>query len=270
MIYQLKSGKKLYYETMNTKGEKGTVFFLNGVMASVSSWKNQYDALEQEGYSMVLHDFIGQLLSDKIDGDYTFEKHSNDLYELVTFLNEKNIHLIGTSYGGEVAMKFAAMYPEIVKSITIIDSVSELDDKLRSSIKDWIELAETHDGERFFKGMQPTIYGESFINSNIDFLNKRAKAMNTIPKDYFDGQIKLYETFINDVYMTDILKDITCPSLVVVGEEDTLKPLKFSKIIADNIENSRLVTIPDSGHVTIFEQPKELNKHIIEFLKSLQ
>jgi 3-oxoadipate enol-lactonase len=157
MFFNLKEGKKLYYEILNSDGKRGTVFFLNGVMASASSWSHQSKALEKEGYRMVFHDFIGQLLSDKIEGDYSFLKHSNDLFELVTFLDEKNIHLIGTSYGGEVAMKFASMYPELVKSITIIDSVSELDDKLIDSVNNWIDLASTYDGEVFFRGMLPSI-----------------------------------------------------------------------------------------------------------------
>jgi 3-oxoadipate enol-lactonase len=270
MYFNLKSGKKLYYEIINKDGEKGTIFFLNGVMASASSWRNQSIALEKEGYKMVSHDFIGQLLSDNIDGEYTFLKHSNDLFELVSFLNEKNIHLVGTSYGGEVAMKFASMYPELVQSITVIDSVSELDDTLEDSVNNWIELASTYDGEEFFKGMLPSIYGKTYINNNKELLNNRAIAMKGIPKSYYDGQISLYKTFINDVYMTDILRDIKCPSLVVVGEEDTLKPIKFSKIIADNIIDSKLVTIPDCGHVTIYEKPTELNNYIIDFLNTLK
>jgi len=270
MILNLKKDKKLYYEVLNDSGEKGTIFFLNGVMASTNSWRNQAINLEREGYKIVLHDFIGQMLSDKIVGEYTFLEHSNDLFELVSFLDENNIHLVGTSYGGEVAMKFASMYPKLVKSIIIIDSVSELDDKLIESVNSWIELASTYDGELFFKGMVPSIYGETYMRNNQELLNNRAIAMKGISKEYFDGQISLYKTFINDVYMTDILKDIKCPSLIVVGEEDTLKPIKFSKIIVENINNSKLITIPESGHVTIFEKPIELNKHILEFLKSIK
>ena len=107
------------------------------------------------------------------------------------------------------------------------------------------------------------------IKNNKDFLHKRALAMNSIPKSYFNGQIGLYRTFLEDVYMTDILKDIKCPSLIVVGEQDTLKPVKFSKIIADVIPNAILKTIPDCGHVTIFEKPEELNKFIVQFYSEI-
>ena len=269
MLYKLRNGKRIFYDIINEKGSNGTVFFLNGVMASVSSWKFQIEALIKEDYKIVVHDFIGQLLSDKFEGLYSFEQHSLDLYELIQYLNEDKIHLIGTSYGGEVAMKFASIFPKVAKSMTVINSVSELDEKVVKIVEEWVELAKSYNGKEFFEKMLPSIYGQTYIVNNRDFLSQRALAMNGIPKSYFDGQIGLYKTFINDVYMTDILSNIQCPSLIIVGEEDTLKPVKFSQIIADNLSNSQLKIIPDCGHVTIFEKPAELNTYLIEFLKDV-
>lgn len=269
MDFTNKDNKRIYYDVINGDSEQEVLVFLNGVMASTSSWVNQYEELKKLGYKIILHDFIGQLRSDKFEGIYSFEKHVEDVRQLLHHLNLSNTHLIGTSYGGEVAMKYASMYPNEVNSITVIDSVSELDDRLIRSVEEWIDLAQDYDGENFFYGMMPSIYGYTYIKNNQEFLSKRAKAMNKIPRDYFDGQIGLYRTFIEDVYMTEELHKITCPSLIVCGEQDTLKPLKFSEIITDNINGSKLVLIPDCGHVTIFEKPEELNRHIIKFLKHL-
>ena len=97
-------------------------------------------------------------------------------------------------------------------------------------------------------------------------LDSRAKAFKSVEDSYFEGQKILYETFKNDVYMTDQLKDIQCPALVVVGEDDLLKRVKFSKIIANNIPNSEFIIIPDCGHVPIFEKYKELNSMIYGFV----
>lgn len=268
MEFVTKNRFKIFYEIMNESSEKDVVVFLNGVMASTNSWVNQYNALKQKGYKIILHDFLGQLKSDKFDDVYSFEKHANDLFELLESLNIQKAHLIGTSYGGEVALKYAIMYPNQVKTISVIDSVSELDDLLVSSVKEWITLASTYNGEVFFNGMLPSIYGKTYMENNKEMLRKRSIAMNAIPKEYFDGQIGLYKTFIKDVYMTDELFKITCPSLIICGEEDILKPVKFSKIISDKIKNSKLVTIPDCGHVTIYEKPEVLNKELIKFLSN--
>lgn len=267
MKYNNRNNKQLFYEVVNNESTKGTIVFLNGVMASTSSWTHQVKVFKESGYKIILHDFLGQLKSNKFEGLYSFEKHALDLHELLESLKEEKVHLIGTSYGGEVAMKFGMMYPSLVLSMSLIDSVSELDEHLINSVKDWIKLAKTYNGEEFFNGMMPTIYGKTYIQNNLDFMSKRAKAMNGVPKDYFDGQIGLYQTFIDDVTMTKDLHKITCPTLIICGEEDTLKPPKFSEIMHKGIKHSTYVTIPDCGHVTIFEKPDKLNKLLIEFVK---
>lgn len=269
MIYTKKNGKNIYYDIINEESSKDVVVFLNGVMASTNSWINQYEVFKEKGYKIILHDFLGQLRSDKFEGLYSFRKHAEDLDELLLTLGENQVHLIGTSYGGEVAMKYAVLFPEKVTSISIIDSVSELDEHLTNSVSEWIELAKTYNGEVFFNGMMPSIYGSTYIKNNEESLKQRAKAMNKIPKEYFDGQIGLYKTFIDDVYMTDELDNIICPCLIVCGEEDSLKPIKFSRIIMDHVENSHLHIIPDCGHVTIFEKPDELNKILLDFLQNI-
>lgn len=257
---------RLFYEVKGDLESSETIVFLNGVMASTNSWYQFIPFFERFGYKMLLHDFKGQLKSSKPEGPYTFEEHAKELKELMDFLQIKNASLIGTSYGGEVALKFAIKFPEYVKKMVIIDSVSELDEVLRYFVKGWIALAEKENGIEFFYGTMPSIYSDSYIRKNYKELEKRALAIDKMPKDFFKGQIYLYETFLQDVYMTKELQKIKSPTLVICGEKDILKPLKFSQIIADNIPNSEFVIIPDCGHVVIFEKPEELVTLSLGFL----
>ena len=260
------NGVNLFYELKGNLEADETVAFFNGVMASTSSWAFQVPVFEKLGFKILLHDFKGQLMSEKPKGPYSFKEHAKESKELMDSLGIKKVHIVGTSYGGEVAMRFAMDYPEYVKSISVIDSVSELDEVLKYFVEGWKDLAESKDGEKFFFGMMPSIYGNDFIKENLAMLKERATALKSVPKDYFEGQITLYDTFKDDVYMTDELTKIKCPSLIVCGEEDILKPRKFSKILADNIPNSEYAIIPSSGHVTIFEKPNVLNSMLLGFI----
>lgn len=248
---------KLFVEDLGNKDGEAIVF-LNGVMASTSSWYYFSDWFVEQGYRVILHDFKGQLGSDKPTGPYTFSEHANETVKILKKLGIKKAHFIGTSYGGEVGLKISILYPEMVQTNIIIDSVTELDEKLKKEIKNWITLAKEKDGYQFFWGMSKGIYGSKFMNENQAFLEKRAVAMKSIDKSYYDGQVILYETFLNDVTMTEELKKIKSKVLVICGADDHLKPIKFSKIIYDHIEGSEYVIIPDCGHVAIFEKPKEL------------
>jgi 3-oxoadipate enol-lactonase len=256
----------IFYEEKGDSTSKNVVFFLNGVMASTSSWSLQVPVFEKLGFRIVLHDFRGQLRSDKPQGSTTFKQHALDVISLMDHLGIEKAHMIGTSYGGEVALKLAIEHPKRVHSISIIDSVSELDEVLSAFVYGWIDAARLKDGERFFRIMMPSIYSDTFIKNNRAMLDKRIEAMKSIDPSYFEGQINLYKTFLEDVTMTQDLHLIQCPSLIVCGENDILKPKKFSKIIADEIKGSEFILIPDCGHVTIFEKPNELNSALLGFV----
>jgi len=259
-------GIKLFYEVRGNVNSKNTILFLNGVMASTKSWYGLSKIFEGLGFKVVLHDFKGQLKSDKPEGEYTFHDHARETMRLLEHLNIEKAHLIGTSYGGEVGMKFAALYPESTLSLSIIDSVSETDSIMVYLIDNWISAAESGDGEKFFNVLVPSLYSTDFIEKNREFLKDRAKATKNISPEYFTGQVSLYQTFKNDVYMTDILKSIKSPTLVICGEEDVLKRPSFSKLLHENIQNSEYVLLPGCGHVAIFEKPNELNSLLLGFI----
>jgi 3-oxoadipate enol-lactonase len=212
----------------------------------------------KSGYRIVLHDFKGQLKSDKPEGKYTFEQHAKETIEILKKLNIKTAHFVGTSYGGEVALNIGFRFPEVVKSLVIIDSVSETNKVMVDEINSWIDLCEKKDGYNFFWGMAKSIYGPTFMKENKTFLEQRAEATRHVDPSYLDGQIILYKTFINDVYMTNRLNEIKAPTLIICGMDDILKPPKFSKIIQDEIKGSELVLLEDCGHVAIFEKYKEI------------
>lgn len=266
MSYMNVNGIKLYYELRGNLAAEETIVFLNGVMGSSSSWAYQVPLFDKFKFKILVHDFKGQLLSDKPEGPYSFKEHAEEAKLLMDALNIKNGHLVGTSYGGEVAMRFAIDFPESVKSISVIDSVSELDEVLKLFVRGWRTSAMEKDAEKFYWGMTPTIYHNSYLEKNRKVLQERVETLKKAPESYFEGQVYLYDTFEQDVFMTDELHKIKCPALIVCGEEDLLKPKKFSKIIADNIPNSEFAVIPDCGHVTIFEKPDMLNSMLLGFI----
>ncbi|MBN2794546.1 MAG: alpha/beta fold hydrolase [Clostridia bacterium] len=261
-----KDGLKFFYELKGNVNGNQVIVFLNGVMASTSSWDFQVPVFERLGFKILVHDFRGQLMSDKPKGTYSFKIHAGDTIALLDHLGIKKAHFIGTSYGGEVAMRLAIDYPERTETISIIDSVSQLDESLKLFIESWIGLAKSNDGQSFFQGILPTIYHNTYIQNNKIMLEKRSERMKDIPSSYFDGQVSLYKTFLEDVEMTEELDQITCPTLVVCGENDILKPIKFSQIISEKIKGAEFAIIPDCGHVTIFEKPDVLNSILLGFV----
>lgn len=256
----------LYYELINPESTKATLVFFNGVMASASSWKDQVDVFKKLGYKILIHDLRGQLKSDKPQGPYSFVQHAHDSVELMKACGIDKAHLIGTSYGGEVALSIGIHFSEVVQSISVINSVSELDQTLIRFVSSWKMMAQTYDGELFFRGMLPGVYHPTYLEKNKDLLDLRAKQFASLPKDYFDGQIALYDTFMSDLNLTPYLHRIQVPVLIVAGEDDVLKPRRFSDIMANAMPHAQYALIPQCGHVTIFEKPEVLASLLCGFI----
>ncbi|MDN5352697.1 MAG: hypothetical protein PWQ12_1618 [Clostridiales bacterium] len=256
----------LYYEVKGNASAEKTIAFFNGVMASTSSWDALWPIFEAFGYRIVLHDFKGQLKSGKPTGPYSFEDHCEEAHALFDHLGIQKVHIVGTSYGGEIAMKFAIMYPDMTESIAIIDSVSEIDSVMKAFVDSWSMLCDLKDGEKFFWGMLPSIYGPSFVRDNMAMLKARAKALNAVPQEYFTGQKILYDTFLKDADFTDELSQIECPALIICGEDDLLKRPSFSRILAGKIKGAEFALLPDCGHVAIFEKPDILRSLLAGFI----
>lgn len=259
------NGVTIYYEVHGEETAE-TVALLNGVMASTSSWAYYTELLTSRGYRVLLHDFRGQLLSEKPEGPYRFADHREDFLALCQHLEITRCHLVGTSYGGEMAMRIALDAPELVQSLALIDSVSELDPLLERFVASWIDLAETGDTRLFYRSVVPSLYSRTFLREQAEMIDGREARMSELPPDYLRGQAELYRAFLADVTMTGELPAIQAPALVVCGEQDILKPPHFSRIIAAGIPEAELVTIPDCGHVAVFEKPAELASLLTGFL----
>ena len=68
---------------------------------------------------------------------------------------------------------------------------------------------------------------------------------------------------------TDLLPQIQCPTLLLVGEEDQITPPADAQLMAEPIPNARLVTIPHAAHLSNMEQPETFNQALVTFLESL-
>jgi pimeloyl-ACP methyl ester carboxylesterase len=63
------------------------------------------------------------------------------------------------------------------------------------------------------------------------------------------------------------LGSIRCPTLVLVGEDDELTPPERAAEIAGGIAGARLVTVPQSGHVSTLERPEEVTRALLQWLQ---
>lgn len=255
-------GCKLYYEL---HGEGEPLALLNGIMQNTAGWALQTPVFAKH-YRVLLHDMRGQGQSDKPDQDYTWDMHVEDFRALLDHLNIPKIHLVGVSYGAEVAMHFAVKYPERVTSLVLGTAISELTPLTRAFAESWEIAASLRDGLKFFNLFSPSIYGNTFYKEKKEWLAERAKMFHrVVTEEWFAGFERLLRNFYT-LNITSRLKEITAPTLVIAGEQDILKPVASSTLIASQIPQAKMLIISDSGHVVVFEKADEFNMAVLGFL----
>jgi 3-oxoadipate enol-lactonase len=260
MPYLQREQNRIYWESLG-KGEP--VAFLNGILMTVDSWKLQTLEIGRH-FRCVMHDFRGQLRSSKPDSAWTLEDHARDLKALLDDLGIDTCHVVGTSYGGEVGMLFAATWPERVRSLSVIASVSELGPDTDRIARDWRRAA-LEAPMSLYQTMLPTTFSPEFVAANPGLIEQGEARLKACDQAFFKAFAGLVDAFCA-LEITPILDRIRCPALVIAGEKDLLKPPRYSQIIADGIEGSELLVAPGAGHAVVLEQPEFINRKLVDFI----
>lgn len=259
------NGVDLFYEL---KGEgQEVVAFLNGIMMSTASWVLQIPQFVKD-YQVLLHDFRGQGNSTLTEESITFDDHVQDFKELLDELQIDKIHIVGVSYGAEVAIHFALAYPDMVKTLVLGTATSESKALLKGMVEAWISAAETHNGELLLKVISPMIYSSFYYDQNYSLINRRIKYLApTFGEDWFEAFQRLGKNFLS-LGISERLEELDFPTLILAGRDDILKPPFYSELLHSRIKGSTLLFIENAGHAIFIEKPEQFNQTILDFFST--
>ena len=257
-------GKNMYYEV---HGEGEPLVILNGIMMSTGSWTSFIDVFSKDN-KLVLVDFIDQGQSDKAEDLYSQDLHVEMLNELFQKLNIEKLHLLGISYGGEVAQRFALKYEEKLLSLILANTTCYTSKILKDIGEGWIHSAKTYDGSKFFKATMPYIYSPEFYEENIIWLHEREKAFEQATKEeWYEGFIRLVRS-AEGLDLRDQVEKIKVPTLIMSSEYDATTPIRYQEELQKKIVDSKLVVIKGSGHASMYEKPYEFTSIVMGFIKT--
>jgi len=251
------NGIEIYYELHGPDGADVLVLS-NGILMGTASWGYQTPVLSRH-CRLLLYDCRGMWRSEHPAGPYSMELHADDLAAVLDALEIDRAHIGGISYGGELSLAFALKYPARTRSLIVSSSVSQVDQLLQGFISSWIAAAQAHDSELLFQVTYPLNFSEAWIAANQAALDTARERYKTLDMDAF---LELLLAF-SRLDLTASLHAIAAPTLVMVGEEDLLKPRRYAEIIAREIPGAELAVVPHAGHAVSWEQPGLFNTLIL-------
>jgi 3-oxoadipate enol-lactonase len=225
-------------------------------------WFQQTPVLA-EGYSVLTWDARGHGESATTPGPYDFDLMAQDLVGLMDALSIDRAAVVGLSMGGATAMNVAATHPDRVSTLVLCDTSAWYGPDAE---KNWRERAEgvIDDGIESIRVVQA---GRWFTDS---FRKREPEIMDRILDLLMAANLQGYVATMEGLGQLDLrpkLKEIECPTLVVVGREDPSTPPTMAEEIHRSIQGSRLVVLDDARHLAPVEKPDEFNRLVLEFLK---
>jgi pimeloyl-ACP methyl ester carboxylesterase len=230
---------------------------------NTAGWVYQKAVISRH-YRILLYDCRGQGQTEHPDTPYTMSLHSDDLKALMDALAINSVHLVGISYGGEIALLFASQWPERVKSLFISSSVSEIHPYLHCLIDKWKAAALRKDGELFYRVTVTDNFSPQWLNTHPQW------EQSSLPyyKEFdYEAVVRLCDSF-SHINFTSELKKITSPTMLLVGQQDTLKPYSpYTKILAHHIPQSQVIILGGAGHACNIEAALAWNASLLGFLQ---
>jgi|SRR5215204_5187321 len=166
-------------------------------------------------------------------------------------LVEGEIVPVGVSMGGYLAFELWRQAPERISGLVLSDTRAGPEtDEGRGGRERTIELIHAHGAAGLWREMEPKLFSPAAEPEVV--AQAQSIALERSPSDL----ITSVEAIRDRADSRPTLATIDVPTLVVVGEKDELTPPHEAAAIASGIAGSKLVTIPDSGHLPPLERPR--------------
>ena len=239
--------------------EATTVTFSNSLLSNYTMWDAQMPILTEK-YRVLRYDTRGHGETEVTPGPYNFELLTKDVYALHQALGIEKTHFVGLSMGGMIGQLLAVRHPNLLHSVTLCDTTSKMPHP--EIWDDRIEAAQSGGIGAVLKGTLERWFTPAMHENNPDEIGRIATMIRGTKVDGFIANCHA----IKAMDQTGILKDITTPTLIIVGAEEAATTPEMSRIIHAEIEGSELEILPGASHLANVEQPDAFNKVMLAFL----
>ncbi len=250
----------LYYEVT---GDGSPLLLIHGLGSSSRDWEMQIEPFAKD-YQVITLDLRGHGQSGKPPGPYSIRMFAEDTAALVRRIDILPAHVVGISMGGMVAFELAVHFPQLLRSLTIVNSYPEMRvETLQEHLQVWrrfliLELLG-------MRGMGRMLGGRLFP------FPEQSDLRETFVSRWAQNNKRAYRESLRAILNWDVesrLGEIDCPVLVVASDQDYVT-VEEKRVYTAKIPNAKLVIIEDARHAVTAERPDQFNTVLRDFLTSI-
>ncbi|WP_031083206.1 alpha/beta fold hydrolase [Streptomyces sp. NRRL WC-3549] len=218
------------------------------------------------------------------DGDYSVTGHARAVIRLLDAERRGPVHLFGNSLGGAVATRVAAVRPDLVHTLTLISPALPEIRVQRPAVPTGLlalpgvaslfaRLTREWTAEQRTRGVMALCYGDPARVSEEAFRHAVAEMERRLELPYFWDAMTRSARGIVDAYtlggqhgLWRQAERVLAPTLLVYGGRDQLVSYRMARRASAAFRDSRLLTLPDAGHVAMMEYPETIAQAFRELL----
>ena len=250
------NGTRLYYEVA---GAGHPLVLIHGFGLDTRMWDGQFDTLAERN-RVVRYDVRG-FGQSALPTDESFA-HPDDLKALLEHLGISHAHVLGLSYGGNIAAGFAMAYPKATDALILIDSILggfRWGAFGRPLAKVWAagKQSDVQAGREAWLALG--LFSPALEKPDV------AARLRAMVADY-SGWHWTNSARAPDYGVMQRMETTTSPTLVIVGERDLPDFHEIADTFATRIPGARKLVMPGVGHMAPMEDPDRFNEIVLSFL----
>jgi 4,5:9,10-diseco-3-hydroxy-5,9,17-trioxoandrosta-1(10),2-diene-4-oate hydrolase len=255
-------------------GDEGAaVILIHGLGGHVESWVLNVHALAEHHRVFAL-DLVGFGRSDKPDAPYTLPFFAQFVRDFMETQGIERASLVGHSLGGGIAFQFALLHPDQVEKLVSVDGAGlgkQGNLLLRLGtlplLGEWASRPSRKGTAQSYRQIvyDPAVITEEAIDISheLDCLPGAQQAMLATLRslaNLWGVREEVYRPIL------DNLGNISRPTLVVWGKQDTILPVAHARVAEERMPGAHVHIFDPCGHMPQVERPEEFNKLLLEFL----
>ncbi len=246
-------------------GSGRPIVFLHAFPLNATMWQPQLDHLPAgwRGLAPDLRGFHRAWTEGAAPARHVSD-HATDVLALLRHLGAGPAVIVGLSMGGYVAFECWRRQPDAIAGLVLADTRAEPDtDEARARRRQMQETARADGPSAVADAMLPGLLGAT---SQTTDPHRAVEVRRLIEANRPDAIVDALEALASRPDSRETLRQVTCPALVLVGDEDSLTPPPLAAAMASALPDATLVTLPRAGHLSNLEHPLAFNRALHAWL----
>jgi 3-oxoadipate enol-lactonase len=242
------------------------VLLIQGLGMNARGWALQRGAFGRR-HRCIAVDNRGTGHSDAPDGPYDLVRMASDAVEVLDAAGIERAHVVGASMGGVIAQIIGVLHPDRVQSLVLACTACRHHKWRRELLAEWADEVNEHGMAGLMDDAMRWMIGPRIQRRFGVFVNVLARVLVQTKPHAFVAQVQAILDLSDELRFA--LPQVTAPTLVVTGSQDTLTPLGDAEELAELITTARLYVMRGAAHGLMAEAPNAFNDVVLTFLDEI-